>query len=317
MLDASMPQVLRNPEDLLGKIPYLLQYHPTDRIVILYLGRDGRVLIYNSIGIGAPTTEFADEIRDTATRAGAQAVVIVGYGPLSATGAVTALVDAVDRHIHIRLTCFVSAGYYYCLNRGCTCEAATGVRFDPRATQTAAHATVMGEVALPSRSDLLALTEPDPDAQDRVRAAFHRARRIERPELVELDEFLERAMLDQRLTDDEAARLALLLRRRSVRQVAWLRTAGQMWQRNLWLDLTRRIPEPYVAAPAALAAWCCWRRGEGTLALAAARRSAAVDPENLITTIVVTAILSKLGPADLIPVWPPAPEPDEDTAGQR
>ncbi|MFG2042191.1 DUF4192 family protein [Dactylosporangium sp. NPDC048998] len=227
--------------------------------------------------------------------------MIVGYGPLTATGTVTALIDDVDPHIHISYTCMVSAGSYYCLDRGCTCKATTGIRFDPRATETAAHATVVGEVAWPSRSDLLALTEPDLDAQARVRAAFHDARRIERPELVELDKLLERATLDQRLTDLETARLALLLRRRPVREAARLRTSDHMWQRNLWLDLTRRIPEPYVAAPAALASWCCWMRGESTLALAAARRTAAVDPQNPITTVVVAAVLSKLRPTDLIP----------------
>ncbi|GAA4259874.1 DUF4192 domain-containing protein [Dactylosporangium darangshiense] len=316
MREASAVQLLRNPEDLLGKIPYLLQYHPTDRIVVLYLGPDHHLLVIGSVGIDAPTADLADEIRDTATRTGAQSVVIVGYGPLTATGTVTSLVDAVDPHIHISYTCLVSAGAYYCLDRGCICDATTGIQFDPRATETAAHATVAGEVAWPSRSDLLALTEPDPDAQDRVRAAFHDARRIERPELVELDELLERAMLDQRLTDLEAARLALLLRRRPVREAAWLKTTDHMWQRNLWLDLTRRIPEPYVAAPAALAAWCCWMRGEGPLALAAARRTAAVDPQNFITTVVVAAIQSKLRPADFMPAWPPALD-DDATAGPR
>src|SRR5205085_11746500 len=102
------------------------------------------------------------------------------------------------------------------------------------------------------------------------------------------------------------------LRRRPVREAAWLKTSTHMWQRNLWLDLTRRVPEPYVTAPAALAAWCAWMRGESTLALAAARRAAAVNPDDMTTPIVVAANQSKLSPADLIPVWPPAP--DEDAA---
>ncbi|MGI5238745.1 DUF4192 domain-containing protein [Dactylosporangium sp. CA-139066] len=316
MHDASAVQLLRTPEDLLGKIPYLLQYHPSDRIVILYLSPDHRLLVCGSVDIDAPIAALADEIRDTATRTGAQAVLIVGYGPLTATGTVTALIDAVDPHIHISYTCLVSAGAYYCLDRGCTCDATTGIRFDARATETAAHAAVAGDVAWPSRSDLLALTDPDVEAQAGMQAAFHDARRIERPELAELDELLERAMLDQRLTDLEAARLALLLRRRPAREAAWRKTTNHMWQRNLWLDLTRRIPEPYVAAPTALAAWCCWMRGEGTLALAAARRTAAVDPQNFIALIVVAAIQSKLRPADIMPGWPPAPD-DDTTAGPR
>ncbi|MFG2042190.1 hypothetical protein [Dactylosporangium sp. NPDC048998] len=72
MRDASAVQLLRSPEDLLGKIPYLLQYHPTDRIVILYLGPDQFILAYSSVGLDAPTAALADEIRDTATRTGAR-----------------------------------------------------------------------------------------------------------------------------------------------------------------------------------------------------------------------------------------------------
>lgn len=308
MLDAVAPQLLRNPQDILGKIPYLLEYHPSDSIVALYVGTGGRVLAYSNAALATPADVVVDEMRDSAIRADARTVVIVGYGPLTATGTVTAVIDAVARHVHVGYACLVSGGYYYCLNDGCACDAATGVRFDPQATAVAAHATVLGEVALPSRSALLALTEPDPEAQDGVRAALPRARAVERPELVELDELLELAMLDQRLTDDEAARLALLLRRRPVREAAWLKTAGQMWQRNLWLDLTRRVPEPYVTAPAALAAWCAWMRGENTLALAAARRAAAVNPDDMTTLIVVAAIQSKIPATDLVPVWPPAPD---------
>ncbi|WP_344515786.1 DUF4192 family protein [Dactylosporangium maewongense] len=304
MLDASVPLLLRSPEDILGKIPYLLGFHPSDSIVTLYLGPQGQLRTFSNTSLGMPVHVIADEIRDIATRASAEMVVIVGYGPLTASTTVTAVADAAGRHVRAFYTCLLSGGYRYCLRSGCSCAAVTGVAFDPNATAVAAHATVLGEVALPSRDALLALADADPVAQAGVQAALPQARGIQRPELVELDELIGQAMLDQRLTDGEAARMALLLRRVPVRDAAWQRTDQEMWQRNLWLDLTRRVPDQYVAAPAALAAWCAWRRGEPTLALAAARRAAAVDPTGTIIQVVVAAIRSRRKPTDLIPVWP-------------
>jgi hypothetical protein len=315
MLEASAPQLLRGPQDLLGKIPYLLQFHPSDSIVTLYLGPQGKLLTFSNISLKIPADVIVDELRDHATRTGAELVVIVGYGPLTSSATVTAVADAVGRHVRVFDTCLLSGGYLYCLRSGCACDAVTGVAFDPKATAVAAHATVLGEVALPSRDALLALADADPVAQAAVQDALPRARTVQRPELVELDELLEKANFDQRLTDDEAARMALLLRRRPVRNAAWQRTDQLMWQRNLWLDLTRRVPEPYVAAPAALAAWCAWRRGEQTLALAAARRAAAADPTSTIIRIVVAAIQSRLRPTELIPVWPLPDSGTDDCTG--
>jgi len=307
MLNASAPQRLHGPEDLLGKIPYLLEFHPSDSIVTLYLGPEGRVLATSAIAIDAPTQVIVDDQLDAANRSNAAMIAVVGYGPLTASGSVTAVADAMNRHVQVFSTYIVSGGYFYCLNSGCACAAVTGMPFDPKASTIAAHSTVLGEVALPSRDALLALAAPDPVAQAAVQAALPRARTIHLPELVELDELLERAMLDQRLTDDEVARLALLLRRPQVRDAAWQQTDQLMWQRNLWLDVTRRVPEQYVTAPASLAAWCAWRRGESILAMAAARRAAAVDPSNTITRVVVGAIQSRIRPTELIPVWPLPP----------
>lgn len=308
MLDASPPQQLRSPQDVLGKIPFLLNYHPSDSIVTLYLGQQGRVLAYTNIGLEVPTPVAVDKMRDIVSHSAATLVLIVGYGPLTAAPHVTAVADAVHQHVRVISTFMVSVDRYYCLGNGCTCQAVTGIPFDPRATAIAAHSTVLGEVALPSRADLLALVAPDPTAHAAVQQAIRRAQAGPAPEPGALEGLLDQASHDQRLTDDETARMAVLLRHRRVRDAAWRATDDLMWQRDLWLDLTRRVPARYVTAPAALAAWCAWRRGENPLALAAARRAHATDPDDAMTMLVVTAIRSDMRPTDLIPVWPPAPD---------
>ncbi|WP_432983121.1 DUF4192 domain-containing protein [Dactylosporangium sp. CA-233914] len=314
MTNASKPQ-LRSPHDVLGTVPYLLGYHPADSIVTLYVASSGRVLACTNIALHVPTSDAVDKIRDFASRADAELVFIVGYGPLTEACAVTAVADEVDRHVPVGVTWLVSAGYYHCLVRGCGCGALGGVPFDPRATEVAAQAAVRGEVALPSRDDLLALVDPDPTAQAAVDQAIQRMPTLHSWTAADLNELLERAMLDQRLTDNEAARMGLLLQHIPLRDAAWEATSREMWQRNLWLDLTRRLPQRYVPAPAALAAWCAWMRGENPLALAAARRARRADPSYSMLQLVVTSILSNIPPSQLVPVWPMPHEPhDADQA---
>jgi hypothetical protein len=313
MLDARNVQVLRGPLDLLGKIPYLLEYHPSDCVLTLLLDRDGRLLVGAEMTIEAPVDVIANAARDTAIRSRAETALIIGYAELAAKGKVTAVADSLGRHINVAYSCLMSAGRVYCLKPQCGCDAGVGLPFDPKATAVAAMSTIRGEVALPSKSALLALADPDPQAQAAVMGSYAAALRLPgRRDVRELHELHDRALLDQRLSDIDAARLAILLRRQPIRDAAWRATGAEMWQRNLWLDLTRRIPGRDVATPAALAAWCAWMRGEGALARAAARRAAAVNPNHGIARIVTTALDAGISPTDAVPAWPLLP--DEDVA---
>ncbi|MGI5238758.1 DUF4192 domain-containing protein [Dactylosporangium sp. CA-139066] len=314
MSDVSTPQVLRGPEDLLGMVPYLVGYHPADSIVVLYVQSGSRVRAVHVLSLAAPVARMVDEVLDAARRAGAECVLVVGYGPLPAAATVKALIAGITASVPVGYSCFVADGHYYCLKPGCGCAAVTGIPFDPRATAVAAAAAVRGDVALPSREALLALTAPDPAAHIVVRTAIRRTLRQAladdtRPGPADadlrLEELLDLARADRRLTDAQVARLAVLLDDCAVHRAAWYGTDQEMWQRNLWLDLTRRVPDRYVAVPAALAAWCAWRRGEAHLAFAAARRSLEADPGNRLAAMICTAIHAKLPPT-VVAEWPPA-----------
>jgi hypothetical protein len=200
----------------------------------------------------------------------------------------------------------VSADRYFCL--GCPCPASAGLPFRPSTTAAAATATAQGLVALPGRDDLLALTVPDPTEHHRSAAALAAEddeRDLDR-DLAHLSVCLAVASRRERVPTEHAAALAAALRTTAVRDAAWQATTGVMWQRDLWLDLTRRLPDAYVTAPASLAAWCCWLRGEDVLALAAAQRALTATPGYRMAAIVESAVHAHIPAHRVIDMWPPS-----------
>ncbi|MET8530239.1 DUF4192 domain-containing protein [Micromonospora sp. NPDC005172] len=277
---------VRSQAELLGLVPYLLGYHPEQSLVALFLKADRRVAVAARVDLAAPMAQVVEAFRDVADRTAAQTLVLVGYGNRDVAPTVTAASDALAAHLTVSQTLLVITDRFFCLD--CPCDATEGVSFDAKATATAAQSTVEGLVALPSRDALLAHTDPDPAQQAAVAAAI--AALQPAPDgPAALRALLDRARNSHRLTVEQAARMAILLTDQQNRDTVWRATSGAMWERDLWLDLTRRVPGEYVTAPAGLAAWCAWRLGDETLALAAARRALIVDPQDRISRIVALA----------------------------
>ncbi|MGW3787646.1 DUF4192 domain-containing protein [Micromonospora chokoriensis] len=287
---------VRSQAELLGLVPYLLGYHPEQSLVALFLKADRRVAVAARVDLAAPMAQVVEAFRDVADRTAAQTLVLVGYGNRDVAPTVTAAGDALAAHLTVSQTLLVITDRYFCLD--CPCDATEGVSFDAKATATAAQSTVEGLVALPSRDALLALTDPDPAQQAAVAAAIA-ALQPASDEPATLQALLDRARNGHRLTVDQAARLTILLTDPHNQDAVRRATSGAMWERDLWLDLTRRLPDEYVTAPAGLAAWCAWRLGDETLALAAARRALTVDPQDRISRIVALAAATHVPARDL------------------
>jgi hypothetical protein len=297
------PFQLRTPEDLLGLVPFLLGYHPADSLIVLFVQADHEIRVAARHDLTAPATHVTDMVRTLAARENSKSLIVVGYGPLSATGAVAAIAADLARHLPVAEAFLVATGHYFCL--GCPCGASGGVAFDPTATATAAQAAFQGIVALPDRSDLLALADPDPVEQAAVGAEIASIRGGRTAEPANLAYFMDLAGDGIRLTTAQAAELGVLLRDKRIRERAWKATSRQMWQRDLWLDMTRRMPDAYVTGPGSLAAWCAWMRGEDTIAHAAARRVLKVNAADRLTLLIAAALDAHI-PADTIGAWPPA-----------
>jgi hypothetical protein len=118
-----------------------------------------------------------------------------------------------------------------------------------------------------------------------------------------VDDALAKARRGDRLDDDEVAWLSLVLQDTDVRDHAWRCTDREVWQLELWLDLTRRA-EPQLAAPvAALLGWCAWRQGDGAMAMVAAARAQRLDPAQRLAQFVVD-LLDRASPPSTVQKWP-------------
>ena len=307
MPDAPVSFSLRTPSDVLGMIPYLLGFHPEDSLVLVLIGTDRQLLGTMRVDLAAPPSVAVARLKPVVGRHAEVSVVVVGYGPLTATGLTRTAAEAIAQTVPVLGVHFVSVGYRFCLTSGCGCPAAGGVLFDARETAVAAQSTVAGLVALPSRDALIALAAPDPAAQEAVAAEIRTLPPKGRPSKVALRDMLDQAALDVGLSDEQVARLLVMLPDRRVREAVWLAaTSDRVWQRDLWLDITRRVPDDHAAAPAFLAAWCAWLRGEDPLAHAAARRALAADPAAQMPKVIIASIQTGMPARDLIGAWPPA-----------
>jgi hypothetical protein len=289
-LSQNYQEAVRSRPEMLGSLPYLLGHHPADDLVAVFLDTDRIIAAASRLDLSAPPVLAVQQWAQAATQMSAAAVILVGYGSSKKQdgGRVSAVADALGAHAPVRDVLLVADGQYFCLR--CPCPAAAGVPFDPTTTAVAARATLAGRVALASRDELLALADPDPAEQAAVDAEL-----AQLP--VETDEpgavvryLMDLAEQGQRLTAAEVARLVHLLTDVVVRDAAWQATRDVMWQRDLWLDVTRRTPPEFVAAPASLAAWCAWQRGEHVLAAAAVRRALAARPGYLLARLIAQAL---------------------------
>jgi uncharacterized protein DUF4192 len=296
---------LRSPSDVLGAVPYLLGHHPDPgSLVVLLVGRDRRVCTVARLDIPGPVALAVADLVPLIARYDVESLIVAGYGPPDLRPVV---VDAADRlrvHVPVAEVLLVSGDRFFCL--ACQCPASGGVAFDPTSSIAAVESTVAGLVALPDRAALLAVVAPDPVAQAAVAALTARLPVDETGDAARVvRSLMEVATGGRRLSDGQVARMAVALRDRTARDVAWQATTGQGWQRDLWLDVTRRAPDADVTGPASLAAWCAWMRGEELVAATAAHRALAVTPADPLSRLVAMAVAAHIPADEVICPWPP------------
>ncbi|GGQ83588.1 DUF4192 domain-containing protein [Couchioplanes azureus] len=302
MADEQPTSVLRTPEDLLAAVPFLLGYHPADAIIALYAKDGDRIPAVSSISVDAPTDVIVHHLRDALMRNGFRRMYLVGYAPVSARDKLNAIAHTLDATTVVDCRLLVTDGRYYCLFDSCPCTPAEGTAFDSTTSTITTNLIVRGHVALPSKKHLTDLVKSDTQTQTRISTILAELPPEAPDPVAVVSRCMTTAASGIRLTDEQAAQLAVALRTRSGRTAAWLATDDHMWQRDLWLDMTRRIPDPYVTTPANLAAWAAWRHGDATLAWAAVTRAARVTPNNELSLLIATLLSSQINPARL--PWP-------------
>ena len=86
----------------------------------------------------------------------------------------------------------------------------------------------------------------------------------------------------------------------SVRDAVWFAVDdGRLPGIALWVNLARRLPSPYDAAPLFIAAWSTYRDGNGALAGIAAELALKSDPGYSAADLLLAALARGLDPRTL------------------
>jgi hypothetical protein len=292
---------VRSFSELIAAVPFLLGYHPHSAVVLV--GMRNRVIEFGAcydlpppdLDEAAARAESGD-VAAAINRQAPDAVVIIGYGPLDrVTPAVLRMAEAllsVGLHIDDVLRVYENRWWSYaCTNRKCCPPEGTACL--PPDSVIAAEATFRGEVALPSRSDLIAqVAAVEGPARQAMTEATERARsrfadlvsdavdvkQIRRAGRLAVREAEKRYRSGGVLTDDETAWLGVLLADPGLEDYAVDRIDRQEWRAQLWNDVLRRVEQVYVPAPACLLGLTAWMLGRGALARVAVDRALDAEP---------------------------------------
>jgi hypothetical protein len=325
---------LRGPADLIEAIPYLLGFHPSASLVLVGLdaGRSSGVTITARIDLAdvEPASGVVPDTVDAVVRSGADAVVVIRFddaqrighdppGLLPGADVIDAVRGAVQRRgLTVLDALLVASGRWWsygCVGQGC-CPA-DGQPLEGDSSLAAASATYAGLVALPTREDLSRTFEPHSDerrrallpllegVEDRAVGAIldghaQRHERSVKRALFAAARDADGALFPGTagaLTDAQAARFAAGLAHTTLRDSVWLAVdQGRLDGRSLWLELARRVPEPYDAPALFLYGWAEWRAGHGVMAGLAAERALASDPGYTAADLLLGALAHGLDP---------------------
>jgi hypothetical protein len=249
VMDSVSAAPFHTPHDLLGAVPYLLGYHPDDQLVAIYRDTERKIVHVAAFAVHEPTEALIEHLAVSAPAGRAATVVLIGYGAPSVRRKLIAVGEVAELFLPVRGLMQVTGHRCVCLLRRCGCPASAGVDIDPANTQVATRLAVAGGVALPSRQALHGLVAPDPVGQAETETALAALAPGVEPGTGHIQAALAQARKGDRLTAEQSAQLAVALTHGDPRAAAWQSCCGCMWQRDLWLDLTRRVPTALSPAP--------------------------------------------------------------------
>lgn len=269
----------RGPADLLGAMPYLLGFHPTDSLVVAVI-EDATISCVARIDLADAAvpdrallllSAFLSQVGDHSRLA------LVGYGddPVE--------VPAVVMRVAEELPLATFASLVVCGGRWWHVERPEEVQpYDPAGSRIAAEAAYLGLAARPTRSDLEGLFHRPsrvkrlPDAA--VAAAARRVQRLS-PEAARrrLDVMLDAQLAGKpmSMTTRECADLLLLLEVPAARDAFWLRLGRETASAfvDLWLYVAWRAPVDLSLGAVCAAGLAGWQSGTGALVTVALERA--------------------------------------------
>ncbi len=308
----------RSPEDLLALVPVVLGFEPAESVVMLTF--DAANPFHARVDLPRARDDapaVAALLLDPATRHRVRRVVLLLYSAEPDRRVVADTWRALrrgcrERGLHVVEALRVSPTRYHPLLGGGTRLRETGVPYDVTTHPFRAQAVLEGRVTRRTRADLAAGLQSDPRAVAAVEAAAARTpawpweeeAEAPPPALLTEGEWVEQEVerhLDAGTVPDDAAAARLLraLTVVAVRDAAWSRLPRQRARDGvqLFTDLVRRAPDPWVPPAAALLAWAAWQAGEGALAWCALDRADAVDPRYPLARTIAGALARAVPPS--------------------
>jgi hypothetical protein len=315
---------LQSHTDLLSMIPYMLGFQPADSIVILAVS-GSRVVFASRVdtpSIGETPAEFLASIDLLASHVAehGNSAIVIGYGERDrVTPAMNSALDAMQtRTVPINQALRLSGDRIHC-HLCPDCLPADGMRFDPDTSTVQATAVSMGMVAMADRDSVAQQIAPVGGSErQQMQLATHRAlarlqAAVARPDghghlppappsdeaaavarlgVAAVDEALVLAAAAQRLDDDQAAWLSVLLMNTAVRDYAWKRTNPGDSHTRLWTDVLRRAMPDLAAPPAVLLAYSAMLNGTSFIVNFALERALHADPEYSMARLLLHALHS-------------------------
>lgn len=302
---------IRGAADVLSALPYMLGFRPTESLVIVALGPSSEMICtarFDLTDAEDPKLR-ASTLATLASQNVAKVVLAVmqeGFWEWQDVMPYAELVTALESEVLAAGMTVVDSllsiddryWSYQCSSDACCPPEG---RVLPAATSEFQAAAVLRGIApAASRAEVAERFTPDKDAE-RLAPLLLAA-------WVEPQDHVEQSMLvltwaevGVPAEDDLAVRLGVALRDLRVRDIAWMALDGgsPTFHPGAWLDLARRLPAPFNAAPLFLYGWGMWRRGNGAVASMAADRALAADPDYSAAALLNATLAAGANPRSL------------------
>jgi hypothetical protein len=331
--DARVPPLrvrIGSPTSLLAVIPGLLGFDPGHSVVVIGTEpRTAQVRVTLRYDVPDPrrpdvAAALASHAVGLLTAQGITSAVAVGYGPDPAVAPVATALRERTANAGIAMTEMLRAenGRYWsyvCADPACcppegtpfdiadhpaarALRSAGGQVLADRAALAATVAAVGGQAGAAMRratTDSLAQVAQCVTRLDHEGVPVSAARLTAVLGQVAVRDAIQRYRAGGTVSVEHAAWLTVALAQVRVRDDAWARMVPEHQGAHLriWTELTRLARPGYVAAPAALLAFCAWQAGDGALANVALDRALADSPRYSMALLLREALDSGAPPS--------------------
>lgn len=313
----------RSVTQLIGVVPALLGFHPTESLVAIAVHGPRQRLGFR-LRIDLPDLEHAapaaEQVATHLVRQQPDGVILVAFAQSAATADVLIeqIIERLDQaavDVAEAVRCDGNRFWSYVCDRRDCCPPG-GRPYESDSNTLLAEAIYRGVEVLPDRQALVdrfastagsrreAMLEATGSAHAKLQLAARGSANPQR------DADLVRAGLDKVLgivdgcragrviTDEQVATLSVLATLVVVRDVLWARITREnaAEQLALWRDVAVRTVSPFEPAMFSLAAFAAWLSGDGSQAQCALDRAAQADPDYSMAALLQSALSGGLSP---------------------